>query len=461
MNRIQKILILAFSTLFCSCVANKGHVGLTVIPYGTMTDKIDLDIRAGIVNSGKKAALYDVDIRLIGNGLDTLLGKTRLSVEAGDHSLIKIKMPTAGLNGDYSLTLDVRTGGGPIIHDQQDIKIIPSDIRSDRTIDGAWCGLYHWSEQEGLMWNKDIKQMTEKQWKELVRAMHSIGMDGIVIQEVFRNEFYVGRHSLTVENYAGKAFYPSKLYPGRMPIATKDPVEAILSEADQLGVNVLVGVGMFAWFDFTDESVKWHKCVARELWDMYGHHKSFYGFYISEECDGSLTTYDANSYERTIARKKEIVDFFKEMKAFCASFAPEKPLMLATNSMNIAHSEDSYAKLLEHLDILCPFGFARMPEGDLTGKEAADKLQAFCDNAGAHLWFDLEAFLFNPDQSLYPKPAEQIISELRLFDNFEKVLCYQFPGVFNSPEMSRQIGEDRTLTLYKDYKQYYETERRQ
>ena len=101
-----------------------------------------------------------------------------------------------------------------------------------------------------------------------------------------------------------------------------------------------------------------------------------------------------------------------------------------------------------------------MPESDITGKEAADILQSYCDDAGAHLWFDLEAFLFNPDMSLYPKPMEQIITELCLFDNFEKVLCYQFPGVFNSPEMSRQIGEDRTLQLYSDYRNYYDAIRR-
>ena len=142
------------------------------------------------------------------------------------------------------------------------------------------------------------------------------------------------------------------------------------------------------------------------------------------------------------------------MKKYCATLAPDKPLMLATNSMNITQSLDVYPQLLQNLDILCPFGFARMPETDLTGKEAADLLQSLCDDAGSHLWFDLEAFLFNPDMSLYPKPIDQIISELTLLDNFEKVLTYQFPGVFNDPNMSIQIGEDRTVQLFLDYKDY-------
>lgn len=102
--------------------------------------------------------------------------------------------------------------------------------------------------------------------------------------------------------------------------------------------------------------------------------------------------------------------------------------MLATNSMGVLDGADAYPALLQNLDILCPFGFARMPKGDLTGKEAADILQNFCDDAGAHLWFDLEAFLFNPDNSLYPRPIEEIIHDLTLLDNFERYFAISIRG---------------------------------
>jgi hypothetical protein len=221
-------------------------------------------------------------------------------------------------------------------------------------------------------------------------------------------------------------------------------------------MDVLVGVGMFAWFDFTPESLKWHKAVSEELWRMYGRHESFYGFYVSEECAGNLYNSETDP-ERIVMRKNEIVEFFKEFKAHTDSMAPGKPVMLATNSMGVPFGADAYPRMLENLDILCPFGFARMPEGDLTGYEAAQMLQEFCDDAGSHLWFDLEAFLFNPDMSLYPRPIDQIVGDLTLLDNFEKILCYQFPGVFNSTEhMTRIVGEDRTVDLYDSYREYYE-----
>ena len=94
--------------------------------------------------------------------------------------------------------------------------------------------------------------------------------------------------------------------------------------------------------------------------------------------------------------EEDIVTFFKEFKAYCNTFAPGKPMMLATNSFDIPNGMDTYPDLLKHLDILCPFGFARMPKEDLKGLEAANLLQKVCDEAKAHLWFDLEAFLFQP-----------------------------------------------------------------
>ena len=71
-------------------------------------------------------------------------------------------------------------------------------------------------------------------------------------------------------------------------------IEAVLSAADKKYVlmnapadhvedilAVLPGIGMYAWFDFTPESLAWHCRAAEEIFARYGHHRSFYGFYIS------------------------------------------------------------------------------------------------------------------------------------------------------------------------------------
>lgn len=450
---MKRILLLVISILFFTGLwADENNVSLTLIPPGKITNKVDLDIRGGIINKSDQQRTFEVSIYWGREKRNTLLYESSVTVPAGKSETVKIVVPTKQRLGKHKVILKV-TDGNRTYRKTKDIEVVESDIRSIQQISGAWAGIYHWSEIEGKHWNKDIKKMTDEQWKELVRSMHKVEMDMIVIQEVFRNEQYVGKHNTTVDSYAGKAFYPSELYPGRMDITAEDPIEAILSEADRLGMNVLVGVGIFAWFDFTPESLEWHKRVAKELWDMYGHHESFYAFYVSEESGGGLDNWEQQPDMRK-KRKADIVNFFKEFRSYCNSFAPGKPIMLATNSFEVPNGMDTYPALLEHLDILCPFGFARMPAGDLTGKEAADMLQEACNKAKSHLWFDLEAFLFNPDNSLYPRPIEEIIHDLNLFSNFEKILCYQFPGVFNDPDMSIRVGEERTIDLFNGYMKY-------
>ncbi|WP_071148713.1 DUF4434 domain-containing protein [Bacteroides ndongoniae] len=450
---MKRILLLVISILFFTGLwADENNVSLTLIPPGKITNKVDLDIRGGIINKSDQQRTFEVSIYWGREKRNTLLYESSVTVPAGKSETVKIVVPTKQRLGKHKVILKV-TDGNRTYRKTKDIEVVESDIRSIQQISGAWAGIYHWSEIEGKHWNKDIKKMTDEQWKELVRSMHKVEMDMIVIQEVFRNEQYVGKHNTTVDSYAGKAFYPSELYPGRMDITAEDPIGAILSEADRLGMNVLVGVGIFAWFDFTPESLEWHKRVAKELWDMYGHHESFYAFYVSEESGGGLDNWEQQPDMRK-KRKADIVNFFKEFKSYCNSFAPGKPIMLATNSFEVPNGMDTYPALLEYLDILCPFGFARMPAGDLTGKEAADMLQEACNKAKSHLWFDLEAFLFNPDNSLYPRPIEEIIHDLNLFSNFEKILCYQFPGVFNDPDMSIRVGEERTIDLFNGYMKY-------
>lgn len=378
---------------------------------------------------------------------------TELDLFAGSSQTVKFLMPTEGKAGFNTILLVVE-GENYSGRREKKIEIVASETRSTRTIDGAWIGFYHWSEQEGKMWNPAIKSMTGEQWQELVSSMHGIKMNIVVLQESFRNQEYVGKHNIEKDGYKGRAFYPSKLYPGRMPITTRDPIEEILSKADKRDMNVFMGVGMYAWFDYTKGSLEWHKKVAKELWDMYGHHKSFYGWYVSEEGMGSLDCFETDSLKR-LERRKEVINFFREFKPFCNELAPGKPVMFAPNGWGVGRAKNIYPELLKNVDIICPFAFARMPEGDLTGKQAVDFLQKSCDDAQAHLWLDLEAFLFNEKEGyLFPRPIREIKQDLTQFDNFEKIICYQYPGVFNDPKMSIRIGEESTIKLFQDYEKY-------
>ena len=430
---------------------------LTLIPPSPVSEKITISVRGAVQNQSDHRQTVETTVYLDYESDSTLLFQETVLVQPQSAKGINFRWPAKGYFGDHQI-LFINKTEGKIEKAIQPITILPSQTRSVNTIDGAWFGFYHWSEDEGRLWNDEIKKMSEGQWREQVKAMNEIGMNIIVAQEMFRNQMYVEDHSIEKDGYHGKAFYPSDLYPGRMPIDARDPLESIMLEADERGMHVFVGVGLYAWFDFTKGSLEWHKKIANELWNRYGHHPSFYGWYISEEVPGRLS---ANS-EKAVSKvqQQEIVHFFKEFQKYVRTLAPDKPVMLATNSYQIKDGIEVYPKLLKYLDILCPFGFHRMPDDDVSGEEAAALLQKLCDEAGAHLWMDMEAFLFGNDKELYPRPVDGLISDLKRFQNFEKILCYQFPGLFNAPWASRKPGGEASVKLYLDYQDYYKKQKR-
>ena len=423
---------------------------LELIPPSPVTNKVILDIRGAVENNGNSDREYSISLYLDQERPSALLN--RENVKLGSHGNVGIyyRHSTEQWAGQHVLIL-VATSTAGSIRVTRNLQVLPSQIRSTRTIDGAWAGIAHWSDDEGRYWNSTIRKLTDDDWHEQIRGMHSLGMDTVVIQESFRNQEYYGRNNISSAGYHGLAYYPSELFHGRAQITAHDAIEAILSEADHLQMNVFLGVGMYAWFDFSKDSLDWHKKVAEEMWRRYGHHPSFYGWYVSEETYGSLVP-DQGEVAKDRYRQ-EVITFFREFQKFCRRLAPEKPIMLAPNAHGMLKSQDVWPLVLAHLDIVCPFAFHRMPPGDITGEQSAQIWQAMCNKAHAHLWMDMEAFLFE-DKALVPRPIGGLIQDLRRFPNFEKILCYQYSGIFNSPESKVAPGGLPTLVLYRDYLSY-------
>lgn len=57
-----------------------SYVGLTVVPYGTVTDKINLDIRVGLINNASASTDYDIELWL---NDESLLQKDKESIKGG------------------------------------------------------------------------------------------------------------------------------------------------------------------------------------------------------------------------------------------------------------------------------------------------------------------------------------------------------------------------------------------
>lgn len=75
----------------------------------------------------------------------------------GSSREIKFSLKTTNKIGRNRIILKVKEKNEEFTI-SKDFEVINSEIRSTRLIDGAWAGLYHWSEIEGKYWNPDIKR---------------------------------------------------------------------------------------------------------------------------------------------------------------------------------------------------------------------------------------------------------------------------------------------------------------
>jgi hypothetical protein len=477
MNQIKKhkwlliaIVLLACTSFFIFSAMTKtdkvSRISLTLVPPSPVTNKVKLDIRGAVWNNSDETVDYDISVYVDNIKKESLVYKETREIKPSRNTGIRYWLNTEQYAGTRKILMVVKSNLGTSTQ-SENITILNSEIRSTKRIDGGWFEFYHWSEDEGRFWNKDIIKLKNNQWGELIKGMHEIEMNIVVIQELFRNQKYVGQHNMELTGYTGFPYYKSDIfakkpgqslldnvqngtssvnYPEWKGIAADSALESVLDEADRDGMKVFLGVGMYAWFDFSNASLEWSKKVAKELWHKYGSHKSFYGWYISAEIAGNLGENDE--------RRKELVHFFEGFTPYVRTLAPDKPVMLATNCHEIRSSGGYYSALLKNLDILCPFGFHRMPHNDYTGNEAAALLQNYCNQAGSHLWMDLEVFLFGENNALYPRPVDQVVSDLLMFSNFEKICCYSYTGLINAGWQTGKPGGERTVTLFNDYKKY-------
>lgn len=412
---------------------------VTLIPNSRVSSGSKIDIR-----------IYtDVAVKAI-----IRLNKNDLSVNKYEFKLNPKKInifyiDTNEICGKINIVIDFKSSGGNTIKSvSKAYEITNKSTKSTTLIDGCWVSIYHWSEDEGRCFNEDLKKLTDDDWKKQIYAMNDAGIKGVIIQNVFQNNEYAGLHNMKCKSYPGKAFYPSDLYKSRVAIAAHNPIEAILAAADECGMNVFLGVGMYAWFDFSSESLKWHKIVTNELWRKYGHHKSLYGWYISEEIFGSLY-YDYPPVRN--GRYKDIIKFFKEYKKYVSKLSPTKPVALAPNNIRFDHYAIEWKLILKNIDILLPFAFARDPE-----HMNIDRIAQICQPSGTHFWVDMEMFAWPLDNGLVPKTYENLIKEIRTYDMLEQIYGYQFTGIMNTPDSSYDLGGEKAKDLYVKYKSYYE-----
>ncbi len=310
----------------------------------------------------------------------------------------------------------------------------------NRKIDGTFFEFRHHNTPEGKYWNPALERFTAAQWRTKVREISALGMEYIVVMATALYD---------------RCYFKSSVFPfADMPC--ENPIEEILSEADECGVKVFLGNGFYGDWRRAGENIKSQPVIDRsframdELACLYGHHKSFYGWYFPDETCIILRF------------SKDFIKYVNLCSARCRLLTPEKKTLIAPYGTNLVLSSDYFVRSLAETDVdfiayQDEVG-VKKTKVDRTEK-IFDRLRRAHDKAGrAELWADIELFDFESmvyKSALIPAPFERIKKQIENAAPYaDKILSYQYLGLMNPPEDTAFAGHGDSVKLYEDYRRY-------
>ncbi len=311
-----------------------------------------------------------------------------------------------------------------------------------KKITGTWFEFTHHNTAEGKYWNSSCRRFSSEQWREKVREIAGLGMKYIVLMCT----------SLVYEDRA-ETYFKNDIYPFAEDFACPDPIGALLDEADAQGLRVFMSTGFYgvwscARVNMVDPEVTRRAFRAMEqLYALYGHHPSFYGWYYPDE---------------TCIRghfSPEFMSYCNSYTAFARSLDVTKRILIAPFGTNMLECDDEYARQLDALDV----DFVAYQDEVGVRKSTPDKTAAYYAalrrvhhlSGRSALWADMELFEFEGTvyrSALLPADIGRIRAQLEAVSEYcDEVLCYQYMGLMNRPGTAAFCGHERSEQLYRDY----------
>lgn len=313
-----------------------------------------------------------------------------------------------------------------------------------KLITGTWFEFHHHNLPEGVYWNSECRQFTDAQWETKVEEIASLGMRYIVLMA-----------SAMVYPTSCEAYFRTDIYP-RAKMVAKDPMEALFRSADRHNLKVFVGAGFYGFWQDTLRNIVDPGVTKRaframdQLYERYGHHPSFYGWYLPDEL--GICPYYSDDFIR----------YTNLYTVHGKSFDPKLQVLIAPYGTNMLKADDTYIQQLEQLD--CDIiayqdevGVQKSPPQDTSAYYEA--LRKAHDKAGrAALWADMEVFTFEKEvytSALLPAPMKRIEQQLESISPYvDEVLMYQYLGLFNRPGTTAFCGHPASTQLYTDYTEW-------
>ncbi len=308
----------------------------------------------------------------------------------------------------------------------------------NRKLDGTFFEFRHHNTAEGKYWNPVIEKFGAEDWRQKVREIAALGMEYIVVMATALND---------------RCYFKSAVFPfADIPCA--DPIEELLSEADDCGVKVFLGNGFYGDWRKAGRNIKSQEVIDRSFWAMeelatlYSHHPSFYGWYFPDETC-------------IIARfSNDFIKYVNLCSDRCRQLTPHKKTLIAPYGTNLVWANNRFIRSLAELDV----DFVayqdevgvKKTQVDQT-KRLFEKLRVAHDKAGrSELWADIELFDFEGmvyQSALIPASFERVQKQIENVAPYaHKILGYQYLGLMNPQDSKAFAGHENSISLYNEYK---------
>jgi hypothetical protein len=251
---------------------------------------------------------------------------------------------------------------------------------------------------------------------------------------------------------ADRAFFETDIYPPA-DYACTDLLEVALSAADRWGMKVFVSNGFFCdWTNLIEcfsgvEAARRRRRAMEQLAARYGHHPSFYGWYLPDESE--LHPIFEQIY----------VNYVNQAAAWARELTPGAKVLIAPYGTNKTQPDDGYAAQLDGLDVdIIAYQDEVGVEKTRVDQSAAyfEGLRRVHDRVGrVALWADVEVFRFEGPvyrSALLPADFARVERQLAAVSPFvDNILIYQYLGMMSKPGSTAAAGHPDAQTLYRDY----------